>query len=398
MPRDDLIAKVMDSDLARTLGLETVRRALAAIRTEQDVGRRGRGQAERYMERRIASGKFPPEWTSEMLATDRLFAQASSWRLARYVGRSLAAAADGARVWDLCCGAGIDAIAAARAGASVEAVDLDPTALVCAYHNACLAGVADRIRFHLADAAQLGVPRDAVVHIDPDRRATGRRAVCLEDYQPGPDFLRNLPGPTRAGAMKLSPALDPGVLDEWADICIEHISESGVCRQMVGWWGLPPKPQRSATVVFGPWDSPGSETVEAGLASPAQLRTPEQAGEYLVEPDPAVIAAGAVDDLAERFALRRVSPYLAWCFGDEPPATALARSFRVLRIVPGREKNVARAIKELGGGIVEVKPRGLRLDTDVLQRRLRGQGDRPLAVLWGSLKPKQVVFICERCE
>ena len=398
MPREDLIAKMMDSDLARSLGAEAVDRAIAAIRADQSVGRGDRGSIERHAHRRVAVGKFPPQFTAEMLATDRLVQQASSWRLATYVGRSLAALAEGGQVWDLCCGAGLDAIGAARAGARVLGVDQDALALICAYHNAALAGVADCIELRRADVAHLEIPRQAVVHIDPDRRATGRRAVRLADYVPEPSLLRSLPERTRAGAMKLSPALDPGVLADWPDLCVEHISEAGVCRQMVIWWGRAAQLRRSATVVLGTYDRPDSESIEAGLARPAQLRTPEQAGEYLIEPDPAVIAAGAVDDLAERFALRRISPCLAWCFGDRPPATALGRSFRVLRIVPGREKNIARAVKELGGGIVEVKPRGLRLDTDALQRRLRGGGDKPLAILWGGPQPKQVVFICERCE
>jgi hypothetical protein len=48
------------------------------------------------------------------------------------------------------------------------------------------------------------------------------------------------------------------------------------------------------------------------------------------------------------------------------------------------------------GGIVETKPRGLWLDTDAVQRRLRGDGDRPLAILWCKMGSKQQAFIIER--
>jgi hypothetical protein len=45
---------------------------------------------------------------------------------------------------------------------------------------------------------------------------------------------------------------------------------------------------------------------------------------------------------------------------------------------------------------VEVKPRGVKLDTDALQRELRGRGERPLVVLWGKVGAAQVAFIAER--
>jgi hypothetical protein len=76
--------------------------------------------------------------------------------------------------------------------------------------------------------------------------------------------------------------------------------------------------------------------------------------------------------------------------------TRLARHFRILADLPGREADVARALREHDAGAVEIKPRGLRLDTDALQRRLRGRGDRTLTVLWCKLGHKQRAFVAER--
>lgn len=248
--------------------------------------------------------------------------------------------------------------------------------------------------------SQLRLPPDATesaAPLDHLRRATGRRAVDLADYRPGPKFLLSLPQRTHAGAIKLSPALDLGALDLPGGVQCEYLSEGRTCKQLVLWWcPAPDLPARLATVLGGDLSDPQATTLPAEVAPPAPLRDPDAPGEYLIEPDPAVIAAGAVDDLAARFGLCRIAPRLDWCVADSPVHTPLARNYRILRVEPGRPRNVARAVRELEGGIVEIKPRGLKLDTDTLQRRLRGRGDRTLTLCWADLHPRQIVFLCER--
>jgi hypothetical protein len=108
-------------------------------------------------------------------------------------------------------------LALAKAAARVVAYDRAEAAAFCARHNARAAGLADRCEVRLADVTELDLPRDAVIHIDPDRRPTGRRRISVKDYSPDEVFLRRLPGRTMAGAMKLSPAMDYHALADWAD-------------------------------------------------------------------------------------------------------------------------------------------------------------------------------------
>ncbi|WP_026874501.1 SAM-dependent methyltransferase [Jiangella gansuensis] len=65
-----------------------------------------------------------------------------------------------ARVADVACGTGWSSIAMARAYPSVhvDGVDLDPDAITAARRNAERSGVADRVTFSVADAANLGNP------------------------------------------------------------------------------------------------------------------------------------------------------------------------------------------------------------------------------------------------
>jgi len=118
----------------------------------------------------------------------------------------------------------------------------------------------------------------------------------------------------------------------------------------------------------------------------------------LIEPNPAVLAARGADDLAAAEGLWRIDRGLDWLFGDGPVATPLARSFRVLDAVAGRERDIARALRRLDAGRVEIKTRGLKLNTDVLQRRLRGRGSQNLAVLFCRLGQHQRAFLCQRAE
>ena len=377
--------------------------AVTALRSECAADQAAAVMELRRIRQRACKGaKLPEEWATRMLATDTLFQQASSLRLAVYLANQLAPLAEGRPVADLCCGMGVDAIGLALAGMTVAGWDLAEQAVLCATHNAGVAGVDDRCQFAVADVTQLRLAPEDVVHVDPDRRPTNRRRLCPAEYSPPERFLRCLPARTAAGAIKLSPAVGFDALADWEDVHLEYVGEDGVCKQLLVWWSTrqtadpPSPPARKATVVFGQMTAPQFASLPAGRAPPAPLGDP---GPWLLEPDPAVVAAGAVDDLADLLARTghnrpwRVDRQLAWLFSDQPADTPLARSYRILRTVPGRQRDVAQAVAELDGGVVQVKPRGLKLDTDDLQRRLRGQGDQALTVLWGKVGPRQQAFI-----
>ncbi|MCD4824510.1 MAG: methyltransferase domain-containing protein [Phycisphaerae bacterium] len=345
--------------------------------------------------RHRAERKFPATIAENMLTTDKMLQQASSLRLAVWKGQKLRAAG-AEQVWDLCCGFGADAIGFARGGCDVVGVDVSPEAVFCAAHNTAAAGVGEKCIFRQADAEQIfdEIPTEAMIHIDPDRRATGRRSIRLDDYAPGENFLQSLLQHAAGGCMKLSPAMDFSLLCDWPGVRLEHISEAGVCKQLLAWWGdaADGKPTRAATVVAGEAEAPRATTLPAGQAGLAEIA---DVGAWLIEPDPAVIAADAADDLAAKFDLWRLDPSLAWLSGAEPVDTPLAGCYRVLETVAGRPNDVRRAVVRLDGGTVIVKPRGLKLDTDRLQKSLSGKGDRRLAIFWTQINHKQIAYIAE---
>ncbi|MDP6046234.1 MAG: class I SAM-dependent methyltransferase [Phycisphaerae bacterium] len=351
------------------------------------------GHMRELRKRSVAGAKFSRELAGKMLLSDELLQQCSSLRLANYVGRRMAEIARGvgrSEVMDLCCGLGGDAIGLASAGLNVLGYDISPQAIVCSEHNAGVAGMGDRTTFTAADVTKLDIPSDAIVHIDPDRRSGGRRVVGLSELRPGEEFLRRLAENTAGGAMKLSAAMDFSELDDWSNVRLEYVSEDGVCKQLVVWWSPDSADTgRTATAVWGDMNDPQSESI-ASDAPPAPFG---EVGPWLIEPGPEVIAAHAVDALAARDNLWRAYPGMLWMFGSEPVDSHLCRSYEIIETVSGREREIRIALKKLGAGLVEIKSRGVSINTDALQRRLRGKGDKPLVVLWTRMGDKQKAFI-----
>lgn len=113
----------------------------------------------------------------------------------------------------------------------------------------------------------------------------------------------------------------------------------------------------------------------------------------MIEPGPEVIAAHAVAALADKYKLWCAYPGMLWLFGAEPVDSHLARSYEILEMVSGREREIRLALKKYDVGLVEVKSRGVSIKTDGLQRRLRGKGSRTMVVLWTRMGDKQKAFI-----
>ncbi|NBB94211.1 MAG: hypothetical protein GVY16_00530 [Planctomycetes bacterium] len=349
--------------------------------------------------RRRAVEKLPASLAAGLLVTDVLLQQASGMSEANLKAGRLVRLAGACGVWDLCSGLGVDALALAATDCDVTACDLSDAAVLCMRYNARQAGLTGRLDVRQADVTGLEVPADAVVHIDPDRRDGGRRSVSMADYSPAVPFLRSLVEATGGGCMKLSAAMDAAELDGWP-VELEWISRGGTCRQLLAWWGGDAVGgRRKATVIVAGGEALGDlpETASVvGSSATTDAPTVGAVGEWIIEPDPAVLAADLTDALAAEFGWRRFQPGLDWLTGEVRAETPLAASFRVLREMPGREQDIARALRELDAGLVEIKPRGVRLDTDRLQRRLRGRGSRALAVLWTRRDERQVAFIAER--
>ncbi|MEB2288437.1 MAG: class I SAM-dependent methyltransferase [Anaerolineae bacterium] len=294
----------------------------------------------------------------------------SAWRARRF------ALGGYPHIADLGCGVGGDALAlAALPGVRITGLDRDPLRLALARANLAAYGrAADWARADLNDPLPLHGVRAAF--FDPARRADGRRLFSVRDYAPPLDVIAGWR--FAALAVKLAPgvALDELAPYTHAGAGVEFVSAGGELKEAVLWDGELGFAGRCAS------RADAGETLWPQGAPPPPLSAPRA---YLVEPDPAIIRAGLLSELAAHLGLTlyRLDESIAYLTGDDPPPAGWARAWRVLAWLPFQLKRVRAALRERGIGRVTVKKRGSPLSPEEAIRLLKldGGGEEAVVVL-----------------
>ncbi|MFN3188942.1 MAG: THUMP-like domain-containing protein [Aureliella sp.] len=143
-------------------------------------------------------------YAQSWLWTDRSLSQASDWSTAVFKSKLVPI---GASVIDGCCGAGVDLAAFGLIGGATG-IEQDPLLCRIAEHNA--AAIESSVACHQGDVLQeVTSPgnENTWLHVDPDRRATGRKSTTAEDFSPPIDQLLEVADKAFAGAIiKIAPS------------------------------------------------------------------------------------------------------------------------------------------------------------------------------------------------
>jgi hypothetical protein len=303
-------------------------------------------------------------------------------------------------VGDLCSGLGADATALASA-CRVVAVDRDPLALALTRANADALGVGERIRLICGELPG-AAPRLRAAWVDPGRREAGRTRK-LEAISPTLAEVLSLRESIPHLGVKLSPATDHGELDAVMGT-IPHerqfISMAGECRELALWLDeLVQAPGGAARIRRATLLPGGAELVGA----PEAFETVSQPQGWLLEPDPAVIRAGLVANLARELGAKPIDPQLAYLTADHPVDSPFVRCYRIDSPEPFSGKALAARLRKLGASDVTFKTRGSVLQPEALRQQLRGvlkQGKadcRPVVFLT-RLDSRAVMIVGERIE
>jgi hypothetical protein len=316
--------------------------------------------------RRRARAKFSR--ADAMFFTREALEQATSERVAlhraqRFVGLG--------RVADLCCGIGGDAAALAGRG-PVLAVDRDPLRLAMAGLNLAAHGLGDRAELVAGDVLAVDLPRVGGVFADPDRRVGGRRQLGVNACAPPLEALRSRVPANTPLAVKLAPGVS------WAELAryggeAEFVSLGGELKECVLWLGPWGGPARRATVL------PSGLTLAAH--APAAVQPSRAPGAYLYDPDPAVVRAGLVSDLAVLLGARPLDADIAYLTADAAVATPLARCFAVEAALPFHLRRLQECLRQRNVGRVSVSRRGSPVEPDALLRKLKLAGDETRGVV-----------------
>ena len=294
----------------------------------------------------------------------------------------------GAVVGDLTCGIGGDALALAARG-PVVATDLDPARAWMARRNAEVAGLQRALVVARGDACQPAMRAEALFVEAARRTAGGRRRQHGADYGPPLHHVTQWRRRAAVLGVKVSPALDgsqwPTPVDE-----VELVSWRGQCREAVLWYGLGGGVRRRATVIDGgclTWDS--EDAPQAAVAPP---------GEYLYDPDPAVVRSHLVGLLAQQLGAWLVTEQVAYLSADRPTATPFARCFRVLRREAYGRRRVRQVLAAEGWRAHEILRRRFPVAPAQLARELRGAtgaAAQPVSLVCTRVDERPVIFICE---
>ncbi len=265
-------------------------------------------------------------------------------------------------VHDLTCSIGADLTALVPVCKPAVGSDLDPIRARMAAHNLRSVGLPDRVV--VADALAPST-RGLLPYADPARRESSGRRITSVDTVPSVSDLDEV-YPARPPVLRLPPGIDYETLGRPGEV--EIVSLDGGAREAVLW---PPELAvvgRRATVLQS--GGPGYQLTDL---DPSEIGPPPPAaalvGDWIIDPDAAVVRAHLVRHYAARHGLVQLDPHLAYLAGPERPVDT--RGFRVVEAAPYRVKTVAHWVGRDGAGAVEIKQRGTSVVPDELRKQLR---------------------------
>lgn len=292
------------------------------------------------------------------LLTDEALQQATPAPVAAHRAKRLGQVG----VHDLTCSIGADLAALAGGSSLVIGSDLDPVRVSMARHNLAVSDLTAPV---LVADALTRVSRGLLGYADPARRdGAGRRITSVATLPSVAELDAVHSG--RPPVLRLPPGIDYESLARPGEV--EIVSLDGGAREAVLWPAELAGVARRATVLTTAAAGPGWTAWEMTSDEPDDVPA-GPVGEFLIDPDAAVVRAHLVRHYAARHGLWQLDPQLAYLTGPAvPPGT---RGFRVLDVAPFREKTVAGWLRRDRIGTLEIKQRGTPVIPDELRRRLR---------------------------
>ena len=337
------------AELRRTADAEHV----AAALTQVELRRR----AEPKFGANASRMYFTPDGLEQ--ATRAAVAEHRAARLATFGAKTMI---------DLGCGIGGDLLAASAAGLTVAGVDLDAVRVAVAEANLNVLGLPGAVA--VADATRVDVSPFDVAFADPARRTGGGRTFRADEWQPPWSFVERLL--TGDACVKVAPGIPhtlvpPGVEAEW-------VSDGGEVKEAALWSGRLASTTRRATVI----GDGGLATLTEDDDPGAEVRA---VGEFLYEPDGAVIRAGLVTAVAHGVEGGLLDHHIAYVTSDRSFRTPFARGYQVLEELPYREKQLRAALRARGVGRLTIKKRGVDVVPEELRKRLALNGEADATIV-----------------
>lgn len=394
MEKNELVALLSPEGLRVLDSLPEYNRATDVVRAVSEL--RGAGHPPSLVSavmtqsrlRRKARIKFG-DFAERMLFTESGLEQATRLTVAALHARRFRDA--GCRsVADLGSGIGGDALALAALGVGVTAVERDEvTAAIASFNLAPW----EHARVVHGDAESFDLGGTDGVFLDPARREGVKRLRDPADWSPSLDFAFGL-GESLPTGVKLGPGIDRALVP--GDAEAQWVSVGGEVVELGVWFGAVARPgiRRAALVI----SERGGQVSSAELTADADSEDAPvgELGDYLYEPDGAVIRARLIGDLARSTGATMLSERIAWLSSSTRSETPFAARFRVIDSLPLDVRALKKLVAARELGTLEIKKRGVDVDPAELRKRLAPKGPNAATLILTRVAGRRTAIVAER--
>lgn len=351
--------------------------------------------------RQKAKEKLPDLYVNEdiLYPSTLSLEQCSSSITAQYKASILGDGADD--IADLSGGFGVDTFAFARK--FKHCFYVEPQASLCelARHNASALG------FHNIDFLQGTMeeqlpllPTTDHIFLDPSRRDVhGDRVVSIEDCSPNilqwkGELLRKV---RKSVLVKLSPMIDlKRTMQQLSEVASIHIvAVHGECKEVL--FLLTPNGSSIDDIPITAVNLHNEESVSFQFSTQeennANPTLAHQVGQYLYEPNAAILKAGAFKSIAVLFGLNKLHPHSHLYTSDNLVAKFPGRIFQVQEVLPFNKKSI-KSLSEIRQA--NISTRNFPLTPEALKKALKIKDGGDLYLFGTTLTGGNLVIIVGR--
>ena len=307
---------------------------------------------------------------------------------------------------DLTGGMGIDTIAFARVGATVDYVERDPQLCELMQHNIAALGL-DNISVHCADSIEwleetLNTQHLTLntIYLDPARRDShGRKVAAFEDCTP--DILAHLPllrSHCEKLIIKASPMIDIDLAcRQLANVAEVHIvALKGECKEVLFVCGGDAAEPMIKCVNLNDYQStPIVFSFTRSAEASADTAYCQAVGRYLYEPDAALMKGGPYKLIGQEWGLAKLARNTHLYTSDDLKPDFPGRTFEVLQEVKLDRKTMEQHVLQ---GRAHVVTRNYPVEAASLQRQLGLKEGGELFVVATTIGTRRCGFLAKICN
>lgn len=312
--------------------------------------------------RKRAEAKFG-EFAQRMFFTEDALEQASRLQVAALHANRFKQAGV-TQVADLGCGIGAESLAFASLDLKLSAYEIDEvTSAIAAYNLA----IFDNVEVNNQDVTKLDLEQHQALFFDPARRNSKARLFNPQDFAPNFDWVIEQAKKKPSG-IKLGPGHPHNQIPQEAEA--QWVSVEGDLVELSLWFNETKRQDvtRSALLITKDAKHELKTNQKEEPAPTGEL------GEYIHEPDNAVIRSHLINLLAEQTNTHTIDPQIAYLTGNDNINSPWLKSYKIEQVLPFDRKQLKAYIKQNDIGTLEIKKRGADITPEELRKELAPKG------------------------